>query len=307
MDYIFVFDCGATKTECAAADTNGNILHTLTGGPANFLVIGAEKASENILSLIKECKTKLNFEYDDIKNIVIGAAGAGREEDAGKLRTSLLSLASEKGISFKSLNVISDAQIALEGAFPNKSGSILIAGTGSIIYGKDNEGKIYRAGGFGRIIGDEGSGYSIGRKALQRVAKFYDGQGEKSDIVSLLSDKYKINSSEELIKKVYKENFDIASVAELVLTAASKDDLIALTILEEETDELVQQLKALMKKMDVDELNVSFAGSLVLNKNIYPDMLTEKIKFYLPKVTIVKAEYTPLEGAIHIARELLNA
>jgi N-acetylglucosamine kinase-like BadF-type ATPase len=307
MDYILGFDCGATKTECAAADTNGNIVHTLIGGPANFLVIGAEKASENILSLIKQCKSKLNFEYDDIKNIVIGAAGAGREEDAEKLRSSLLHLASEKGISFKSLNVISDAHIALENAFPNKSGSILIAGTGSIIYGKDDDGKIYRAGGFGRIVGDEGSGYSIGRKALQHVAKYFDGQGESTDLVKLIADNYGIDSSEKLIIKVYKENFDIASVAELVLTVASKDDLIALTILEEETDELVQQLKALMVKMDVDELNLSFAGSLVLNKNVYLDMLIEKIKFYLPKVTIVKAEYTPVEGAIHIARELLNA
>jgi N-acetylglucosamine kinase-like BadF-type ATPase len=307
MDYLIGFDCGATKSECAAADINGNILHSITGGPANFLVIGADRASENILSLIKKCKEKLNFDYDDIKSIIIGAAGAGRKEDAEKLQSSLISLASKNGITIKSLTVISDAQIALEGAFPNIPGSILIAGTGSIIYGKDKEGKIYRAGGFGRIIGDEGSGYSIGRKALQYIAKFYDGSGERSDIVSLISDKYKVNSSEELIIKVYKENFDIASVAELVLHSANKGDLIAVTILEEETDELIQQLKALMKKMDVDKLNVSFSGSLVLNKNVYSDMLVEKIKFYLPTVTIVKAEYTPLEGAIHIAREMHNA
>ncbi|UCH64977.1 MAG: hypothetical protein JSW63_10220 [Ignavibacterium sp.] len=307
MDYILGFDCGATKSECAAADTKGNILHTLTGEPVNFLVIGADKASENILSLIKECKDKLNFDDDNIKSIVIGAAGAGRNEDAENLHSSLINLASKKGITLKGVTVISDAQIALEGAFPDKSGSILIAGTGSIIYGKDKDSKIYRAGGFGRIIGDEGSGYSIGRKALQRVAKFFDGSGEGTDIVKLIADKYGIKTSEDLINNVYKENFDISSVAELVLDAASKDDLIALTILEEETDELIQQLKMLMKKMNVDELNVSFAGSLVINKNIYSDMLIEKVKFYLPTVKIVKPEYTPLQGAINIAQEKLNA
>jgi N-acetylglucosamine kinase-like BadF-type ATPase len=307
MDLILGFDCGATKSECAAADTKGNILHTLTGEPANFLVIGADKASDNIISLIKACKDKLNFDDDNVKSMVIGAAGAGRNEDAEKLHSSLINLASKKGIALKGVTVVSDAQIALEGAFPDNSGSILIAGTGSIIYGKDKEGKIYRAGGFGRIIGDEGSGYSIGRKALQNVAKYFDGSGEKSVIVSLLSQEYKIDTSEYLIKKVYKENFDIASVAELVLAAASKDDLIALTILEEETDELIQQLKMLMKKMNVNELNVAFAGSLVINKNVYSDMLKEKIKFYLPSISIVKPEYTPLQGAINIAREKLNA
>jgi N-acetylglucosamine kinase-like BadF-type ATPase len=307
MNYLFGFDCGATKSNCAVADTNGNILISITGGPANILVIGAANASKNILSLIKECKAKLNFDYDDIKSIVIGAAGAGRGEDAEKLRSSLLNLASKNEITLKSVAVIGDAQIALEGAFPNKSGSILIAGTGSIIYGKDEKSNIYRAGGFGRIIGDEGSGYSIGRKALQYIANYFDGSGERSDIVSLIAAKYEINSSEDLIKKVYKENFDIASVAELILDSASNGDIIAVTILEEETDGLIQQLKVLMKKMDVEELNVSFAGSLVVNKNVYSDMLVEKIKFYLPTVTIVKAKYPPLQGAINIAREMLNA
>ena len=307
MNYHLGFDCGATKSECAAADTNGKILCSITGKPANFLVIGADKASENILFLITECKAKINCGYNDIISIVIGAAGAGREEDAETLRGSLLKLASGNGITITSLIVIGDAQIALEGAFPNKPGSILIAGTGSIIYGKDEEGKIYRVGGFGRIIGDEGSGYSIGRKALQRIAKFYDGTGKRSDIVSLIGEKYKINSSVQLIKNIYTENFDIASVAELVLDSAQKGDKIAVKILEEESDELVHQLSAMMKKMNVDKLNVSFAGSLLLNNNVYSDMLVEKIKFTLPAITIVKAMYPPVQGAIHIARKMFNA
>lgn len=307
MEYILGFDCGATNSKCAVADSDGKILITLTGGPANFLVIGTDAASENILSLINECKEKLNFSYSEIKSIVIGAAGAGRKDDAKKLQNSLQKSAGKNGITLHSITVVSDAHIALEGAFPKKPGSILIAGTGSIIYGKDNDGSIYRAGGFGRIIGDEGSGFSIGRKALQKVAKYYDEYGENSDIISMLARKYEINSSEQLINKVYKENFEIASIAELVLDAASNDDLVALTILEEETDELIQQIKGLMKKMNLDELQVSFAGSLVLNKNVYSNMLTEKIKFYLPSVSIVKPEYTPLEGAIRIAQEMLNA
>jgi len=307
MDYLLGFDCGATNSEAAVADVEGNILSSLIGKPANFLVIGSSKASENILSLIKECKEKLNCEYENIKSIVIGAAGAGREEDATKLKNALLNSASKYGITIKLLKVIGDAQIALEGAFPNNSGAIVIAGTGSIIYGKDENGKIYRSGGFGRIVGDEGSGYSIGRKAIQYVAKFYDGCGEKTDIVNSFANKYDINSSEKLLKKVYKENFDIASVAELVLDSASRDDKTALTILNEESDELILQIQALMKKMNVSKMNISFAGSLILNKNIYSDMMREKIKYSLSGVRVVKAKYPPAQGAINIARKMLDA
>ena len=306
MNYLLGFDCGATNSEAAAADTEGNILHSFIGKPANFLVIGSSRASENILSLIKECRDELNCDYEDIKSIVIGAAGAGREEDAAKLKSALLNSTSNNGITIKLLTVMGDAEIALEGAFPDTSGSIVIAGTGSIIYGKDEKGKIYRAGGFGRIVGDEGSGYSIGRKAIQYVAKFYDGSVKNSDIVNSFINKYDVNSTEKLLQKVYKENFDIASAAELVLDSAGMGDKTALTILKEESDELILQIKTLMKKMNVSKMNISFAGSLILNKNVYSDMLKEKIKNSIADVTVVKARNSPVQGAINIARKMLN-
>ncbi|MEJ2492736.1 MAG: hypothetical protein P8Y79_00215, partial [Ignavibacteriaceae bacterium] len=87
MKYIIGFDCGATKSECAVADLSGKILFRKKGGPANFLVIGVERASTNVVSLVKKCSVKLNSPEFEI--IVIGAAGAGRKEDAEKLRKIL--------------------------------------------------------------------------------------------------------------------------------------------------------------------------------------------------------------------------
>ena len=306
MKYLIVFNCGATKTDCALADINGNILYTTTGGAANFLVSGTEGTSGIIMSLLNDCIKKFNTDYSEIENIVIGAAGAGRKKDAEKLKSSLLEIFSSDGIKIKSLKVVSDAQIALEGAFPNEDGCILIAGTGSIIYGKDENGNIYRAGGFGRLIGDEGSGFSIGRKGLQAVAKYYDDRGDETLIVKLIKEKYSIKTAEELITKVYKENFDIASIAEVVIIAAKNEDHIAHNILLEETDELILHISTMMKKMDTDELCVSFAGSLISNKNIYSDMLRDKIKTSLPSVKIVAPKHSPIEGALLLAKEILN-
>jgi len=306
MRYLIGFDCGATKTECALADINGNILYTTMGGAANFLVSGTEGTSKIILSLLNDCIRKLNIDYSEIENIVIGAAGAGRKKDAEKLKTFLLEKFSANGIKIKSLKVVSDAQIALEGAFSNEAGCILIAGTGSIIYGKDENGNIYRAGGFGRLLGDEGSGFSIGRKGLQAAAKYFDDRGDETLIVKLIKDKYSINTADELITKVYKENFDIASIAEIVLIAAQNEDQIAHNILLEETDELIHHISTMMKKMETIDLRVSFAGSLILNNNIYSDMLRDKITTSLPSVKIVEPRHSPIEGAILLAKEMLN-
>jgi len=278
MKYLIGFDCGATKTDCALADINGNILYTTTGGAANYLVTGTAGTSKIILSLLNNCIKKFNADYSEIENIVIGAAGAGRKEDAEKLESSLHEIFSADGIKIKSLKVVGDAQIALQGAFPNEAGCILIAGTGSIIYGKGEKGNIYRAGGFGRLLGDEGSGFSIGRKGLQAAAKYFDGRGDETLIVKLIEEKYSINSADELITKVYKDNFDIASIAEVVISAAQKEDQIAQNILLDESEELIHHISTMMKKMDTIDLRVSFAGSLISNDNIYSDMLRDKSK-----------------------------
>lgn len=304
--FLIGFDCGATKTECALADIDGNIICSASGKPSNYLVIGADNAARNILSLLDKFKNELDFTRAEIEKVVIGAAGAGRKDDAERLLKAVTDSASVKGIIFKSITVIGDSQIALEGAFSEKPGCILIAGTGSIIYGKDKEGNFFRAGGFGRLIGDEGSGYSIGRKALQAAAGFFDGKVEKTLIVKLISDKYFINTSDDLISKVYKQDLDIASVAQIVLTAAEEGDKIALNILDEESDQLIELIKAMMKKMNTEELNVSPAGSLISNKNDYSDMLLKKINTYLPSVKVIKPEHSPVEGAIIIAKEMLN-
>ena len=121
---------------------------------------------------------------------------------------------------------------------------------------------IHRVGGFGRLIGDEGSGYSIGRKALNAVSKASDGRGEETLISELLDAKMNSGSSASIINKVYNEKLDVASVAKIVIEAAEEGDPIAEDILDEEADELVLHIKSLIYKIQTDNLNVAFSGSL---------------------------------------------
>lgn len=306
MKYLIGIDGGGTKSDCAVADLSGKIIHQTTGKPSNFLVIGVEEAVENIFSQIEENLFKLEGDFSDIKQIVVGVAGAGRKEDAQILEKSFLDYAEQQRVHFKNVKVVSDAHIALEGAFPDSIGCILIAGTGSILFGKDEKGIIHRVGGFGRLIGDEGSGYSIGRKALNAVSKELDGRGEKTLITEILNQKMKVSHSDSLVNKVYKEKLDIASLAKIVIEAAEEDDLIAQDILDEEADELILHIKSILEKINSNKLNVAFSGSLIDNKNFYSDLLKRKINSTLPNVNVVKPATSPLNGAILIAKKIAD-
>lgn len=306
MKYLIGIDGGGTKTDCAIADLGGQIIHQSAGKPSNFLVIGVEEAVENLFALIEENLFALEGDFSEVKQIVIGVAGAGREEDAMILEKGFLDYADQEGIHFKGVKVLSDAHIALEGAFPNSAGCILIAGTGSILFGKDESGNIHRVGGFGRLIGDEGSGYSIGRKALNAVSKVTDGRGEETLISELLDAKMNSDASKNIINKVYKEKLDVASIAKIVIEAAEESDPIAEDILDEEADELILHIRSLINKIHTDKLNVAFSGSLIDNKNYYSDLLKRKIKSTLTNVRVIQPAFPPVSGAILFAKRLAN-
>jgi N-acetylglucosamine kinase-like BadF-type ATPase len=302
MKYLIGIDGGATKTECVATDIDGNVLHKSTGGPANFLIIGTDKVCNTLFNLIVECKSKLNVEYSDFQSIILGTTGAGRRSDAEKLENAFKEFVKSKGLNLN-FTVDSDARIALEGAFSGRSGSILIAGTGSIMFGKDINGKIHRVGGYGRFIGDQGSGYNIGRKGLSAIAKFYDGRGDHTTLTKIFSEKFKIDTPEGLIVAIYKNNFDIASVAPLVIEAAEKGDQVCNTIIQDETDELILHVLAMVKKINLPEFNLALIGSIITNDNYYSRMFRKKIEMLAVKITIKTPELSPAMGAVLMAKK----
>jgi N-acetylglucosamine kinase-like BadF-type ATPase len=303
MKYLIGIDGGGTKTKCIAANIEGKSLYETIGGPSNFLVYGPDKVSETIFNLLEDCIKNLNCGFEDIAFVVLGTAGAGRKDDAERLEGHFLDYAKTKKTELKNFKVVSDARIALEGAFSGRPGSILISGTGSIMFGKDSKGEIHRVGGFGRFIGDEGSGYSIGRKGLAELSKFYDGRGKHTMLSKLTADHFGINNSEKLINAVYKNNFDIASVAEQVIYAAENDDEVCKKIVNEETDELISHISTMKEKLKQNVLEVSFIGSVITNDNFFSQMLNKKIMESFSDIKVKEAEHQPVMGAVFIAKE----
>jgi N-acetylglucosamine kinase-like BadF-type ATPase len=171
--------------------------------------------------------------------------------------------------------------------------------------GKDAGGNIHRVGGFGRLIGDEGSGYTIGKKGLAQVSKFYDGRGNITLLSKLIEEHFGINRSEELINSVYKNNFDIASVTQDVIYAAEKEDVVCRNIIDEETDELILHIRAMKQKLKMQPVEVSFSGSIITNDNYFSQMLRKKISERFDNVLITEPGLSPVMGALLIAKEVI--
>jgi N-acetylglucosamine kinase-like BadF-type ATPase len=243
---------------------------------------------------------------------VAGLAGAGRSSDQQSMRDGIMDLAHTRNLTINNLIVESDARIALEGAFGGKPGMIVIAGTGSIVFGKDEHGKIYRAGGWGRLIGDEGSGYAMGQQAFRAVARSLDDKNTKTKLAKLFKEKFGLNTQEAIIHSLYKENFDIASVMPTVIGAASKGDTAAKRILDNAALELVEIIEIALKKMNTNIKNPSkrplaLIGGLLANEHYYSRKVFSVIRKKLLPVSVRQAESSPVVGAAIMAIDVLKS
>jgi len=310
--YIIGIDGGGTKTTAILCAPDGVILAEAQGGPSNFQIYGIEHVARTILDLIETCCHSVGCSVSQIGAIVAGLAGAGRVHDQQRMLNGLFEAGQKRNLVLNKVLIESDARIALEGAFSGKPGIVIIAGTGSIVFGKDERGRIYRAGGWGRLIGDEGSGYEIGREAFRAVAKLLDGSGKKTKLLKLFDEKFGLDSQETIINAIYRETFNIASVAQAVIEAASKNDKVAKKILADACADLIQVTNVVLVKMNKKTKNapkhsLAFIGSLLANENYYSHKVRSAIKRTLPLVSIRKADSSSVVGASLMAIDLLKS
>ncbi len=305
---VLGIDGGGTKTAAVLADSYGNVLAEDVGGPSNFLMIGVEEAAATILAVAEGCCEKAGLSLGHIHTVIAGLTGAGRASERERMETGLKNAAEAKGVSFERIIIETDARIALEGAVGKQAGMILIGGTGSIALGKTHDGKVFRVGGWGRILGDEGSGYAIGRDGLNIVTRQLDGRGKTTLLTDLLAQHMNLKTQDTIITAVYRENFDVASVAPLVIEAAEQHDAECERILNKATFELTEHVRALtlalesaMRDRARRKLPLAFIGSVISNPSVFTKILEHKITFSLPQVVIIKPQHPPAYGAVLLA------
>jgi N-acetylglucosamine kinase-like BadF-type ATPase len=301
MTLVFGADGGGTKTLGIVADTNGRELSRRTVGASNPNVVGFETAASNLFRLIKECCEAASCSPNDLRSIVLGLAGAGREESRTKLRSMINPLADYD----LPITIETDARIGLEGAFEGAPGVVIIAGTGSVVIGKKSSGEIVMIGGWGRGLGDEGSGFFLGLEALKSLRLYYDGRGGSQLLAEMIAKEFGLNSRERIIAAVHQERFEPSQVAPLVLSAAEKNDTVALKILDSGASELAEQARVVVERLNIEAtVGIAFFGGLIENENVYSKRLKTMIAERTPSVEVKLPARSPAEGAVLMALAL---
>jgi glucosamine kinase len=310
--YYLGIDGGGSKTTCAIGDEN-EILASATTGPSNITRVGEESARDSMHEAIRTACAAAKVSPQQISATCVGAAGAAREEVAWAVRRFVTELVSGQ------VEVVGDMAIALEAAFGAASGVIVIAGTGSIAYGRDASGNTARAGGWGFSIGDEGSAYWIGRQALTRLLRAADESGftagkeislMASPLVQELRQACDVNSLEQLARKA---NFDLdfAALFPAVDAAAASGDKLAQGVLDEAAAELARLAEIIVCRL-FPKKDWSAAVSLAMAGGVFRHSQTIRRNFsaricardtrITPKDEIVE----PVYGALQMARKCMS-
>jgi glucosamine kinase len=304
MDQRLVFgaDGGGTKTLGILATSGGEEVARHVVGPGNPNVAGVDGAAQNLHDLIVNCCRNAGCRPADLQAAVMGLAGVGSDAIREKLRNALVLSLRPDGVADDVITLETDSRIGLEGAFGGECGVVMIAGTGSNLIGKVPPNTVMSVGGWGRILGDEGSGYWLGLEAVKAVAADLDGRGEATYLRQALAQRFGLISRAAIIDAVYQKNFEVPSLAPLVLEGSSAGDPVCTALLRRGADHLTTHLRVLVKKMDeAAKVGVVFVGGLIDHDTPYAAVLKQTILRSLPKVEIRVALYTPAWGAVLMA------
>lgn len=322
---LLAVDGGGTKCLAVLLDESGTRLGEGRGGSCNYQGIGREAAGREIRLAIQTAfaewqKTQqkpASADMDiEVECAVFGLAGLDTAYDRGILIELVREVLGQLRLKVKHLIVENDGFAALLGATGGKPGILVIAGTGSIVYGINDRGMTARAGGWGHRVGDEGSGYWIGKQAIVSILKAEDGRGAKSQLEELLLSHFRFAAPEALFNWVYSSDYAVEKVGELsrlVSTAAARGDTEAQHILNRAGRELFLGAKAVIDKLDVrqSKLKVILQGGVLQHNEWVRRVLMEQLLQYAPFAAADSVENEPILGVIAMGlshlRELKRA
>ncbi|MGA7560125.1 MAG: BadF/BadG/BcrA/BcrD ATPase family protein [Terriglobales bacterium] len=312
MPYYLAIDGGGTKTRCLLADET-TVLANATAGGSNIVRLGEQPAREALHTAVRKVCTTAKISPAQIGAVCIGAAGAARPEIAAKIRNILAEL---MGVTPVSIEVVGDAEIALEAAFGAGPGVVVIAGTGSIAYGRDAAGRIVRAGGWGFAISDEGSGHWIGRRAISAVVNAHDQDGETA-LTAMILHAWKISTLDELVQHANSTPPpDFPRLFPIVLRAADEGDAIARDLLAEAGAKLANLAAIVVRRLAPQTLvaepaaaplaravlPVAMTGSVFRQSSVVRQIFYNTFEQSFPGIDVRQDLVDPAQGALARAR-----
>lgn len=296
QDLYLGIDGGGTKTEALVADAAGRILGRAVGGPANPLF--SPQAVQNLADVLRTALLGLERQRLTLAAICVPGLAA---------RFPRVALAEQLELPAEILEVAGDDFSTFYGALAKTTGIVVAAGTGSFVTGIDSSGKIVSLGGWGPLLGDEGSGYAIGREALRAVIAAEESNGAATLLKELIFDHYQIQQYLELRNLIYQKasyQQELSGLVPLVLQAAQKSDPVAQSILEKAGSDLAELAIHAARRLQLGEAEkeIAITGGLVHLGNSLWAPFGQKVTAELGNAYRVRpAVFNPAVGALLVA------
>lgn len=298
-------DGGGTKTRAILANDRGEQLAEAVGTGSTIRAHDVERSADVIAGVVRDVFDVADMAGQRPRVLCVGVAGAGRESERQALHESLTarSLADD-------IIVQTDLAVAIEDAFGDGPGVLLIAGTGSSAFGRGPAGATARCGGWGPVIGDEGGGAWIGRRALSVVSAAADGREPETALTGAILTAAEVSEASELIRWASDATAaKLATLAPVVITVADSGDLRANSILSMAVEELALHVRALARKLFTDErasVPVAFTGGLLSRGSSYRKRLEHRLRTAVPGAQVQAGDVDPARGAVRGALRQLT-
>jgi glucosamine kinase len=298
-------DGGGSKTRAMVADDQGQQIADVEGPGSAVRPGQAEASADVVAAVVRDALAACDMTHVVPRVVCVGVAGVGREAERQALWQALVSR--EIG---DDIVVHADATIAIDDAFGDGAGILLVSGTGSIAYGRSPAGTTARCGGWGPVCGDEGGGAWIGRRALSIVTAASDGREPETTLVGAVLTAAQVNDVQDLIPWAAQATpAALASLAPAVIKVADDGDLRANALVAMAVEELVLHVRTLARKLFVDEraaCNVALAGGLLGRRAPLRKRVEHRLKSAVPGAAVRQEEVVPVRGAVRGALRLLG-
>jgi glucosamine kinase len=295
-------DAGASHTEAVVARDVERVLARWQGGPG-ALRPGEESEVASLHARAVEGVVRQAGLSEPPSAVVVGAAGAGREE----VRLTVEKLLDRALGKATRVRVTTDGEIALEAAFPGAPGIVVSAGSGSIAYARAPSGQLERVGGLGWRIGDEGSGYALGRAALNAIGLAADGRGAETELTDPILAAIGAGSLDQLVRwSLSASPGEIIALAQIVIDVADQGDAIAVGLSDQTAVDLAKHVETLLPSLgEVEPVRVALNGGLLRKGSPVRDSLTTILRESLA-VEVLEDEVDPPLGALRLAARMTD-
>jgi len=280
------------------ADADGRIIADGLAGGANLQTEGELQVEKVLHDVIEQVTRGRNLTP---AAVCLGMAGVDREADGRTIRDIMRRL----GYRSNTL-IVNDALIALVAGAGASPGLVVISGTGSIAFGVSHRGLAARAGGWGPTLGDEGSGYWIGRRALEAVTRDADGRGPRTELTQLVLDHFQLPRPQSLVSEIYHQpqgRRAIAALAPVVDGARADGDLVAAEIMIEAADELASAAASVISRLEMrgEQFPILLAGGILKRSEWLAAEVARRMAEVAPRSEVRLLTHEPALGAVRLA------